>query len=46
MDKAALGLAMEHEMKIIVFDLVKENNIKNIFKHINFNSIHAIQYIS
>ena len=28
MDKAALRLAMEHGMKIIVFDVVKENSIK------------------
>lgn len=29
MDKAAIGLAMEQGMKIIVFDLTKENNIRN-----------------
>ncbi|MCE7936968.1 UMP kinase [Candidatus Saccharibacteria bacterium CPR2] len=27
MDKAALGLAMEHKMPIIVFDLLKEDNL-------------------
>lgn len=27
MDKAALGLAMEHKMPVVIFDLLKENNI-------------------
>ncbi|OGL31257.1 UMP kinase [Candidatus Saccharibacteria bacterium RIFCSPHIGHO2_12_FULL_41_12] len=29
MDKAALGLAMEHKVKVVVFDLTKKGNIKN-----------------
>ena len=27
MDKAALGLAMEHKMPVIVFDAMKEDNL-------------------
>lgn len=30
MDKAALGLAMEHSMPIVVFDALKENNIVDV----------------
>lgn len=30
MDKAALGLAMEHSMPIVVFDALKENNILDV----------------
>lgn len=30
MDKAAIGLAMEQEMPIVVFDLYKKNNLANI----------------
>lgn len=29
MDKAALGLAMEHQLPIIIFEAIKENNILN-----------------
>jgi uridylate kinase len=30
MDKAAIGLAMEQKMPIVVFDLYKKNNLSNI----------------
>ena len=30
MDKAAMGLAMEHKMPIIIFDAMKENNIARV----------------
>lgn len=30
MDKAAMGLAMEHKMPLIIFDALKENNIASV----------------
>lgn len=30
MDKAAMGLAMEHKMPLIIFDALKEDNIANV----------------
>jgi uridylate kinase len=32
MDKAALGLAMEHQMPIIVFNLLKDGNIQHVIE--------------
>ncbi len=32
MDKAALGLAMDHKMKVVVFDSFGENNLLNVVK--------------
>jgi uridylate kinase len=32
MDKAALGLAMEHKQPVVVFDLLKEGNIARVIK--------------
>lgn len=39
MDKAALGLAMEHKMPIIVFDLLKEKNLVKAVKGEKVGSI-------
>lgn len=30
MDKAAMGLAMEHQMPIVIFDALKDGNIQNV----------------
>lgn len=32
MDKAALGLAMDHKMKVVIFDSFGENNLLNVVK--------------
>lgn len=39
MDKAALGLAMEHDMKIIVFDALKESNLLEAVNGVNVGTV-------